>query len=194
MREQLGSLVGLATRLIDELEDSDLPYALGGALALMVWGEPRTTRDIDLTIFVEERRFLEAVQFFAARDVVLDEVAALSSARVDGLFAGMSREGYRVDVFVPSIPFYDSARERRRRVVVFEREASVLDAESLCVFKMLFFRSKDLADIERLIALRSALDDFDPIFVRNALIEVVGEDDERIERWDALVREFTDTA
>ena len=194
MSEQLGSLVGLATRLIDELEDSDLPYALGGALALMVWGEPRTTRDIDLTIFVEERRFLEAVQFFAARDVVLDEVAALSSARVDGLFAGMSREGYRVDVFVPSIPFYDSARERRRRVVVFEREASVLDAESLCVFKMLFFRSKDLADIERLIALRSALDDFDPIFVRNALIEVVGEDDERIERWDALVREFTDTA
>ncbi len=47
-------LVSLAEAIIDRLESSDLDYALGGALALAYWAEPRATKDIDLTLYVSE--------------------------------------------------------------------------------------------------------------------------------------------
>lgn len=63
-----------------------------------------------------------------------------------------------------------------------DRETYVLDAESLAVFKMLFFRPKDLLDVARLVQLRR----LDVDFVRNALVDIVGADDVRVARWDEL--------
>jgi hypothetical protein len=48
---------------------------------------------------------------------------------------------------------------------------------------MLFFRAKDLLDPQRLLEVRV----LDTDFVRAALVDVVGEDDERISRWDEMV-------
>jgi hypothetical protein len=61
-----------------------------------------------------------------------------------------------------------------------------LSPEALAVFKLLFFRTKDIADLERLVAVR----EIDARYVRDAIVEMMGHDDERVARWDALVREF----
>ncbi len=34
----------------DALEEARIPYLIGGALAAWAWGEPRTTRDVDLVV------------------------------------------------------------------------------------------------------------------------------------------------
>ena len=60
----------------------------------------------------------------------------------------------------------------------------VLSSETLAVFKMLFFRKKDLADLERLIAFRGAA--LDRGWVRAQLVEMRGEADERVLEWDRL--------
>jgi hypothetical protein len=36
--------------VIDAVEAAGLDYLIGGAVALNAWGEPRTTRDLDLVI------------------------------------------------------------------------------------------------------------------------------------------------
>jgi hypothetical protein len=59
----------------------------------------------------------------------------------------------------------------------------VHSAEVLAVFKMLFFRPKDLLDVERMLWVRGA--DFDRDFVRHHLVDML-EDDERITSWDAI--------
>jgi hypothetical protein len=70
------------------------------------------------------------------------------------------RSGIRVDFFVPSIPFYDEAERTLCRVSFKDgRSVLVLSAEALSVFKLLFFRDKDLVDLRRLVARQgSALD------------------------------------
>jgi len=93
---------------------------------------------------------------------------------------------YRLDVFVPSVPFYDEALSRRKRVRIAGRDTWVLSPESLAVFKMLFHRPKDLADVGRLLEVQAGRLDCD--FVRTWLVEMLGEDDERIRQWDDLVR------
>ena len=53
------------------------------------------------------------------------------------------------------------------------------------MFKLLFFRTKDLLDVERLVAVGGAA--FDRAYVRRSLVDIVGADDERLPRWDRLV-------
>lgn len=98
------------------------------------------------------------------------------------MFAGRAG-ATRVDVFVPSIPFYDTARGRRVRTTIGESATWVHSAEVLAVFKMLFFRPKDLLDVERMLVVRGG--SFDRAFVRAALVDMLQED-ERIAKWDAL--------
>jgi hypothetical protein len=99
------------------------------------------------------------------------------------MFVGRLGE-YRVDVFVPSVPFYDEALRRRVRSRIAGRDTWILSADTLAVFKMLFYRPKDVADVGRLLEIQRGLD---TAFVRRWLIEMLGPDDERIATWDRLV-------
>jgi hypothetical protein len=94
----------------------------------------------------------------------------------------------RVDVFVPSIPLYESAQRRARREVLLGRPAWFLSAEDLVTFKMLFFRGKDVLDVERLLAVRGP--DFDRDYVRGWLVDIVDDDDVRVAKWDAMCAEI----
>ena len=55
------------------------------------------------------------------------------------------------------------------------------------MFKLLFFRGKDVVDIERLIAVR---DDLDRDYVRRWFVEMMGDGDERVQKWDELVASY----
>ena len=183
MHERQAELTELVRALIDALEASGLPYAIGGAIALAGWSEPRATKDVDVTLFVDEAVPEAAFEALENAGLEVSRDAARAEAARRGMFVLRSVGGYRVDVFVSSIPFYDVAEHRRRRVRLAGREAWILDAESLTVFKLLFFRPKDILDVQRLLELR----DLDATVVRDALVETVGEDDVRVKKWDELV-------
>jgi hypothetical protein len=182
---RLGSLVGVVTALIDALEASTLDYAFGGAIALSAWAEPRATTDVDLNLWVDAPELGRGLDVLVAAGLQVDRRAAVHGARDTGLFSGR-HGGYRVDVFVPSIPYYAEALASRRRVRLAERDTWVLSPESLAVFKLLFFRAKDLVDLQRLIEIQGA--HLDVAHVRRHVAEMVGEDDARVAAWDRLVR------
>jgi hypothetical protein len=60
----------------------------------------------------------------------------------------------------------------------------VLSAECLAVFKLLFFRAKDPVDLERLVAVQGP--QLDAGYIRYHVAEMMGEDDERVQRWDEI--------
>jgi len=92
--------------------------------------------------------------------------------------------GMRVDVFVPSIPLSFSAASRVCRGVLLGRPIATLSAEDLVLFKLLFFRAKDLNDVERLVRFQEQR--LDGKYIRRWLVELVGNDDPRVEAWDRL--------
>jgi hypothetical protein len=170
--------------IVDALEGSHVEYALGGAIAYSTWAEPRATRDIDLNLWMPAERLDDAFDVLSASGVTIDRARARDDANERGMFVGKHGE-YRVDVFVPSVPFYAEARRRRVRTRLVGRDVWVLSPETLAVFKMLFFRPKDLADVGRLLQIQR--DRFDAAFVRQWLVEMLGAGDERISAWDDLV-------
>jgi hypothetical protein len=109
---------------------------------------------------------------------------AAESLREHG-FCRATFRGVRVDVFLPIVPFYEAARRRRQRVELGGRSVMVWDAESLAVFKMMFFRRKDLADVEQI--LRTQGTRFDRTWVREQLVAIYGPRDPRLAQWDDLL-------
>ena len=180
--------VEIARRLADLLERNSIPYAIGGALALAYYAPPRATVDVDINVFVPPHdgvdRLLEVLSDagFAA-----DSPATVAaSAAQDGQFRGRVA-GIRVDVFVPAIQLYADLAAHTRRVPLLNRPIDIVGPEDLLTLKMMFFRRKDLADVEAV--LRSSPGDIDIAVVRATLIGLVGEDDERVTEWDKIVND-----
>lgn len=174
----------VARRLADALEEAEIPYAIGGAIAYGLHAPPRATNDVDLNVFLPPSELDPAFDALENAGAKLERPSARTSAADRGDFI-VHVGGMRVDVFVPSIPLSESAEKRVRKGVLLGRPIAMLSAEDLVVFKLLFFRAKDLSDIARLVAFQGAALDRD--YVRRWLVETVGEVDERVERWDQMV-------
>ncbi|MEW5740282.1 MAG: hypothetical protein AB1938_15220 [Myxococcota bacterium] len=177
--------IGLA--LARALEAKGIPYALGGALAYGVWALPRATKDVDLNLFVAPEELDAAFDVLLAAGVRFEREAARAAAAEDGLFIGWVG-ACRIDVFTPSIPFSWEALRTRVSVTLGGQPTWFLSAEALAFFKMMFFRGKDLVDLERLLS--SMGKRLDAPWVRRWLVETMGEDDERVRKWDELCAQF----
>jgi len=177
-----------AQRIADSLEASGISYAIGGALALAVAGVPRGTADVDVNTFVPDSELGRVMDALAALGIVIDREASTSRAARDGMFIG-HWDGMRIDVFLPSIPFAHEAARTRVRVTTADGWSGwFLAPEAITVFKLLFFRGKDIVDLERLVAVRG--EHLDHAYVRRWIVEMMGETDERTRRWDELVARF----
>jgi hypothetical protein len=177
------SLANKVTQICTALVASDIPYALGGALALaFATEEPRGTRDIDVNVFVDANR---AESVFAALPVQVTWAADdVATARRDDQVR-LYWDDTPIDIFFAAAPFHFVVGRRARTVELMGQRVRVLSANDLAIFKVLFDRTKDWADIE-------AMNDSDAIditVVANTLLELLGDDD-RITRLQTLRSRF----
>ncbi len=170
----------IARGIADRLDERGIPYAIGGAIALGYYAAPRATVDVDVNVFVPPATGLDhALDALCAASFVpsADRATLDRQALADGQFRG-TIGNMRVDVFVPAISYYAELADRRRQVPLLGRPVWILGAEDLVVLKLMFYRRKDLADIEAILRDQGAA--LDRGFVRTKLAELVGPADERL--------------
>lgn len=85
------------------------------------------------------------------------------------------------------MPFSWEAQRTRVRHAIDGTQVWFLSAEALSVFKLLFFRGKDVVDLERLVAVHG--DALDVAYVRNQIVAMLGADDPRVATWDRILAE-----
>lgn len=173
----------VAAELGTRLEELDCRYAIGGALALAYSSQPRATLDIDVTLFISQDEMQQAVEILEACPCDFHTSDLLQGFTEHG-FAQVQYQGIRVDVFLPLNDFYTAAEERRLRVNMAGREVYVWDAATLCVFKLMFFRLKDLADIEAILQEQGK--QLDRQWIGGQVEKLFGKRDPRTTRWQEL--------
>jgi hypothetical protein len=177
--------VTLAEKLVElhrTLAAARLPHAFGGAIALAyLTRDPRGTNDIDVNIFVPAT---DASRALAALPPGVERTpdAADLIAR-DGQIR-LWWEGTPVDLFFNYAPVHDDAALNRRTVPFEGAKIPVLGPVELAVFKIMFDRTRDWADLEAM-ADRGTLD-FGA--VRTALRGLIDDDDQRLARLAAVER------
>jgi hypothetical protein len=139
----------LAERLVavhDSLTAAKVPHAFGGAIALAYCTEePRGTRDIDVNLFVGA----------ATAPAVLAELPDGVEVRPVEVHAAERDAQVRVwwddtplDLFFAGHEFHRDVAANVRLVPFVGREIPVIDCVAVVVFKALFNRTRDWADIE----------------------------------------------
>lgn len=173
-----------ATRIGTRLEESGIEYGIGGALALGAWGAPRTTKDVDLSIFASVDGFANVSDALERAGVMFDRDRAPKDIDRIGMFTG-KLGGVVIDMFMSQHPHMLEMRRRRQRIDTPDGHLYFITAEDLCVMKLVYGRPKDVGDLERLFAART----LDVGYIRTWLAKMpVGPD--RAAILDDLVRRF----
>jgi hypothetical protein len=142
----------LARRLLavhDGLSAAALPHAFGGAIALAYCTEePRGTRDLDVNVFIDPTRAKDVFAALPSSVIVAD--SDVEAAEQEGQ-ARVWWEDTPIDVFLDIHSFHEEVARGVRQVPFMDRTIPVLGCTGLAVFKALFDRTKDWADIEAMV-------------------------------------------
>ena len=164
------------------LESLQIDYAIVGGIANAVWGEPRATIDVDVTVSVENHVLPKTVDAIAShfRSPVADIQAFVQQTRVLPLD---TEEGVRIDVIFALVPFEIHAIQRARTVPLAGRSVAVVTPEDLVLMKIVSDRPRDLADAEGLVRRRAK--ELDRTYLQPRVYELATllERPEIVDRW-----------
>lgn len=145
--------------LIETLEALEIPYALGGSIASIVYGEPRTTRDIDVVADLQTGDVDRMAARMPEPDFFLDPVAARKAVNATRPFNVLHpASGMKIDVFPPADEIARRQIERSTRVEIEpDLRPRFSPPEELIVQKMRYYSEggsdKHLRDIASMLAI-----------------------------------------
>jgi hypothetical protein len=158
-----------------------VPHAFGGAIALAYCTEePRGTRDLDVNVFTGVDRAPEVLACLPAGIGVSD--ADLAAIERDGQVR-LWWDDTPVDLFFDVHEFHLRVAEGVREVPFSGDHIPVLGCTALAVFKVMFDRTRDWADIEAMLA-TGALNGFEAL---GWAVRLLGADDGRVARLSELL-------
>lgn len=174
------SLVEVVLALRSAFSGAGIPHAFGGAIALAyAVDEPRATADVDLNVFVEASQ--PGTAFQALPEPVAWTDADLETVRRDGQVR-LWWDDVPVDLFFDYHDLHRQADAAALHVPFAGTTIRVLAPDHLAVFKAFFDRTRDWADLEAMAASGS----FELDVVRSWIVRLLGPDDPRLVRLDAL--------
>jgi len=169
------------------LESLHIDYAIVGGIANAIWGQPRATVDVDVSIAVDEGDIERIVAQITGRfQVVVPEGAAF--VKRTRVLPVDTTDGIRIDVMFALLPFEIEGIRRARGVDVAGRRVKVVTPEDLILMKILSERQRDLDDAEAIVRTRSW--ELDRAYLEPRLTEFANalEKPEILERWRSWTR------
>ncbi|MBW1766517.1 MAG: nucleotidyltransferase [Deltaproteobacteria bacterium] len=139
------SLEQALIKLAQTLSDNRIPYMIIGGMANAVWGQPRATLDIDVTIWFKEKEINRIVSFFAdfCRPLVSDPAGFVQDTSVLPL---ESKDGVRIDLIFAKLSFEREAISRVVEIKVGGIPICFCSPEDLILYKIISERERDQDD------------------------------------------------
>ncbi len=144
-------LIDAAVKLQNFCEKQSWDYCFIGGIAVQKWGEPRMTRDIDISLltgFGNELEYIDKLlKYFKPR--INDAKEFALNNRVLLL---MTESGIGIDISLAALPFEKQVIERATNVNYgTDIFLKICSAEDLVVYKAFANRSKDWLDVETIL-------------------------------------------
>lgn len=140
-------------KVIDFLNEIDVPFAIIGGVANAVRGRPRATEDIDLKVLIRDRTIADFRQLAESR-FAPHRRPWLGKAE-SALIISVEVEGTVVDMLAAVLPYEEQAVERAELVEVEGVSLPICTAEDLIIHKAISNRGQDWIDIEGILIRQS---------------------------------------
>jgi hypothetical protein len=171
-------------RIAQTLERARIPYAFGGAIALAYYAAPRGTEDIDVNVFLTAE---EAGTCWEELERLGIETPAGDRGLHDHQVV-LSWEHTPIHVFLSYDPFHESCKARARRVPFADGEIRILSAEDITIFKVIYDRPKDRAEVREVLLCMG--ERMDVVYTIGWLERALGSEDARVTRFRGAVSEL----
>ena len=140
------ALLDLAAFLVE----SRIPYMVIGGFANLYWGVERFTRDLDVTIEVDDAELDDLIQRLGGRFTGVRQDALLF-ARRNHLIRIETQAGVPIDFMIAALPYQVAAIRRAVEVTVGERVVKMCTPEDLIIHKLASERPQDAVDVEGIV-------------------------------------------
>jgi hypothetical protein len=141
------------------LPKHNLPYMIIGGQAVLIYGEPRITRDIDITLGVnidQLKKLLVAVKDLALKPIPQDVDSFVTQTMV--LPTIDESTGIRVDFIFSCTPYENQAIKRSRKILLRNREVNFASPEDVIIHKIFAGRPRDLEDVRSIVLKNQDID------------------------------------
>jgi predicted nucleotidyltransferase len=139
----------LLIKLAKELAKNKIPYMIIGGQAVLVYGEPRFTKDIDITLGIgsEETAIIRKVIKKIGLRVLVDDLEdfvhkTMVCPAVD------EKSGIRIDFIFSFTPYEQQAISRARKIKMGNTNIHFASLEDLIIHKMIAKRERDIEDVK----------------------------------------------
>jgi len=134
------------------LEKYHIPYMVIGGQAVLLYGEPRLTKDIDITLGVgvdrlgEMKAIVDRLSLGYLTDKVDDFVKETMVLPVID-----QKSGIRIDFIFSYSPYERQAIERARNILFGRTQIKFASLEDVVIHKMIAERPRDIEDVESML-------------------------------------------
>ena len=180
----------LLHKIAQRLDEEHIPYMIIGGQAVLLYGSPRLTRDIDITLGVDTDKFSliekkckelglkilpENPEDFAKETKVLPTDEPESRMRVDFIFSFS--------------PYETQAMKRNQKILMNDYPVKFASCEDVIIHKMIAARAIDLEDVENILIKNKNSIDLE--YIRQWLSEfnTIPEHEGILERFESLLQQ-----
>ena len=141
------------------LDQQRIPYMVIGGFAVTIWGEPRFTRDLDITVSVPAEKLLATIALVRSEytSLVADAAKFVNETRVLPIMAG----SVPVYLIFAALPYEDAAIGRAKPIKLKTGTVRICSPEDLILHKIVSERARDREDIEGIFRYRHAELDYE---------------------------------
>lgn len=153
MFEKLISALGLL------LSENKIPYMIIGGQAVLLYGTPRLTKDIDITLGVSTDRITDIVKICQlAKLKIIPEDYKNFVNKTFVLPTKDETSEIRVDLIFSFTPYEQQAIERTRKIKIENTFVYFASPEDVIIHKIFAGRARDIEDVKNIILKNPEID------------------------------------
>jgi predicted nucleotidyltransferase len=176
----------LIARIARSLDNEKVPYMIIGGQAVLLYGRPRLTRDIDITLGVDTGRFEAAARVCADSGLEIRPAKPEAFAAETGVLPAQDvASRMRVNFIFSFTPYEQQALRRTRQVDLGGYAVRFASCEDVIVHKMVAGRAIDEEDVKSMLLKNK--DSLDCQYIRKWLAEFG-----KISEYSEVLRRFED--
>lgn len=149
----------ILSRIGASLRKHSLPYMIIGGQAVLLYGEPRLTRDIDITLGVDVDHIdelLAVVRELSLKPIPEDLESFVRQTMV--LPALDETTGIRIDFIFSFTPYETGAINRAKKITIMGQEVNFASPEDVIIHKIFAGRPRDIEDVKTIILKNPGID------------------------------------
>ena len=149
----------LLLRIGSSLKKHSMSYMIIGGQAVLLYGEPRLTRDIDITLGVNTDRLkdlLTILQKISLKPIPADIESFVRQTMV--LPSLDEATGIRIDFIFSFTPYETEAIKRAKKIMMLGQEICFASPEDVIIHKIFAGRPRDLEDVRTILLKNPEID------------------------------------